>query len=367
MVERKIVVSQSVFIADSQPRRGTREVSSLVSYFLNAPEVERHRAELLDLGNACQAHFLQSLAWYQALLKFGWLRLFASFEGQALVAYSLVKTIKVPLLGEVYRIERGPVCKRSWLMPHLEELLRQLRPRGIWLEISPHYLNEEAEQVDQLLQCRGWQPKPFDNWLYRSTVSIDLGQSEEAMKANLRRSLKTQLNKARRANIQVSPTTVEEDIDWFFRAHSSMMTRRKIPRVPKAWQEGVKTLLLEGQAGWHLLVAHHSGERVAGVLLAPAGERMVYGWGFSSEQSEHRDLPLTHLLHWEAIRLAKVEGYKSYDFGGYWEERGDSDPINRFKTGFSKRIEKVTRDYLYIFKPLRLQVVQVIKRLRILL
>jgi hypothetical protein len=338
-----------------------------VSYFLNAPEVERHRAELLDLGNACQAHFLQSLAWYQALLKFGWLRLFASFEGQALVAYSLVKTIKVPLLGEVYRIERGPVCKRSWLMPHLEELLRQLRPRGIWLEISPHYLNEEAEQVDQLLQCRGWQPKPFDNWLYRSTVSIDLGQSEEAMKANLRRSLKTQLNKARRANIQVSPTTVEEDIDWFFRAHSSMMTRRKIPRVPKAWQEGVKTLLLEGQAGWHLLVAHHSGERVAGVLLAPAGERMVYGWGFSSEQSEHRDLPLTHLLHWEAIRLAKVEGYKSYDFGGYWEERGDSDPINRFKTGFSKRIEKVTRDYLYIFKPLRLQVVQVIKRLRILL
>jgi hypothetical protein len=367
MAERKIVVNQSVFIADSQPGSAAREVASLVSYFLNTTEVERYRAELLDLGNSCQAHFLQSLAWYQALLKFGWLRLFASFEGQALVAYSLVKTIKVPLLGEIYRIERGPVCKRRWLMPHLEELLRQLRPRGIWLEISPHYLNKEAEQVDQLLQGCGWQPKPFDNWLYRATVSVDLRESEEVMRANLRRSLKTQLNKGRRANIQVGPATVEEEINWFFQAYNAMITRRKMPGVPKAWQEGVKTLLLTRQAGWHLLIAHHGGERVAGVVLAPAGERVVYGWGFSSEQSEHRDLPLTHLLHWEAIQLAKAEGYKSYDFGGYWEERGDGDPINRFKTGFSKHIEKVTRDYLYIFKPLRLQVVQTIKRLRILL
>jgi lipid II:glycine glycyltransferase (peptidoglycan interpeptide bridge formation enzyme) len=336
-------------------------MARLMSYFLNPTDIERYQADLVDLGNTCQAHFLQSLAWYQALHKFGLLRLFASFDGQALVAYSLVKTIKVPLLGEVHRIERGPVCKRSWLVPHLEELMRQLRPRGIWLEISPHYLNEEAEQVEQLLQSCGWQPKPFDNWLYRATVSIDLRQSEEAMKANLRRSLKTQLNKARRANIQVGPTTVDEDIDWFFHAHSAMMTRRNIPEVPRAWQEGIKTLLLAGQAGWHLLIAHHDGERVAGVLLAPAGGRMVYGWGFSSEQPEHRDLPLTHLLHWEAIQLARAAGYASYDFGGYWEERGDSDPINRFKTGFSKHIDKVTRDYLYIFKPLRLQVVQALK------
>jgi lipid II:glycine glycyltransferase (peptidoglycan interpeptide bridge formation enzyme) len=58
------------------------------------------------------------------------------------------------------------------------------------------------------------------------------------------------------------------------------------------------------------------------------------------------------MLHWHAILWARENGYRYYDFGGYWEVRGDADPINRFKTGFSKEIQRFVPEHVLLIKPL---------------
>lgn len=75
-------------------------------------------------------------------------------------------------------------------------------------------------------------------------------------------------------------------------------------------------------------------------------------------------MPLSHILHWEGIQLAKKEGYRRYDFGGYWDEAGDCNPINRFKLGFSKQIDQITGQYIYTVKPLRQNIAHISKYLR---
>ena len=101
-----------------------------------------------------------------------------------------------------------------------------------------------------------------------------------------------------------------------------------------------------------LFISQHDGRQVAGIALMPAGNRVIYEWGFSGSDPGDRKLPLSHRLHWEAMCWARKSGFQFYDMGGFWVDRGDQDPINRFKLGFSSEIQPVLGEYFFPLSPI---------------
>ncbi len=64
----------------------------------------------------------------------------------------------------------------------------------------------------------------------------------------------------------------------------------------------------------HLLFAEHDGELLAGIFVLVHGDKSTYLYGASSNSK--RNLMPAYLLQWEAIKLCRESGAKSYDFFG---------------------------------------------------
>ncbi|MFQ5943849.1 MAG: lipid II:glycine glycyltransferase FemX, partial [Anaerolineales bacterium] len=77
-----------------------------------------------------------------------------------------------------------------------------------------------------------------------------------------------------------------------------------------------------------------------------------YLYGMSTNL--HREKMPNHLLHWEAIRWAKEQGCKVYDFVGAPNELDESDSmwgVYRFKKGFGGQLVRTIGEWDFALRP----------------
>ena len=101
------------------------------------------------------------------------------------------------------------------------------------------------------------------------------------------------------------------------------------------------------------LIADVDGQPVAAVVLVRFGDKVIYMYGASSARERER-MP-NHLLQWEAIRWARVQGAKVYDFWGAPDEFIESDRlwgVWRFKAGFNAEVVRTIGAWDYPARPL---------------
>jgi peptidoglycan pentaglycine glycine transferase (the first glycine) len=79
-----------------------------------------------------------------------------------------------------------------------------------------------------------------------------------------------------------------------------------------------------------LLGAFYRQKLIAGNIVSFFGDTAVYVHGASSD--EHRNLMAPYFLQWEAIKLARQDNIKYYDFYGIDENKWPG--VSRFKKGF---------------------------------
>jgi lipid II:glycine glycyltransferase (peptidoglycan interpeptide bridge formation enzyme) len=311
------------------------------------------------------AHFFQTPEWLACLRRNEKsMAVLTFFEGRV-VASSVVRRRSVPVAGKgIYIVERGPVSENATaLEAHLQQLVELCGKDAVAIRISPYEAESDRDETEATLGKWGWKIVGGTSYLYDATVTVDLGQDIEAIRRAFRRSLRTQINKARKAGIQVRNNVGSAEFSAFVREFNAMARRRGLAPIQEEIAEELESL--NGKPGGaQLFVCEYQGEQVAGALMIPAADRIIYRWGYSSEAEAHRQLPLSHALHWEAMQWARENGYPFYDFGGYWEERGDEDPINRFKTGFSKHIEKHVREHVLVLRPGMYGAIRQLTRLR---
>ena len=311
------------------------------------------------------AHFFQTPQWLACLRRNEKsMAVLTLFEGRV-VASSVVRRRSVPVAGKgIYIVERGPVSENATaLEAHLQQLVELYGKDAVAIRISPYEVESDKDETEATLGKWGWKIVGGTSYLYDATVTVDLGQEIEGIRRAFRRSLRTQINKARKAGIRVRNNVGSSEFRTFVREFNAMARRRGLATIQDEIAEELEHL--NGKPGGaQLFVCDYQGEQVAGALMIPAADRIIYRWGYSSEAEAHRQLPLSHALHWEAMQWARESGYPFYDFGGYWEERGDEDPINRFKTGFSKHIEKHVREHVLILRPGMYAAIRHLTRLR---
>ncbi|NKB37617.1 MAG: GNAT family N-acetyltransferase [Gammaproteobacteria bacterium] len=269
-------------------------------------------------------------------------------------AYSLIRERTIRFLGKSkFFIDGGPLLARHDLfMIHFQHLLKSFSGRGLWLKISPYITSEPLAELDEIVTAEGFVPRLKKPGNYLSTVVIDLELPLDEIRAGFRRSLKTQLNKSKKRQLMAKRCD-SEDVFMQFVELLNVQARKKGFSViePEKGQRIFNSFLKNGRQGCFIVVQENQ-NLLGGLVLLAAGNRVIYEWGASTQDPEFSRLPIGHAMQWAAIIWSKEQGFRTYDFGGYWMERGDDDPINRFKTGFSKTIELVAPEYLYYFERL---------------
>jgi len=148
-----------------------------------------------------------------------------------------------------------------------------------------------------------------------ATMRVDLTQSEDALRANLSRRLRTWTRQWPPRGVKVRLGD-QRDIPIMARLAASTASYQGFTPFPENYLE---TTYAELDVGGHvvLLLGELSGTPVAAELLTGCGgvlKSRITGVDRSSAQA--RRLSVAGAMIWEAISWGKANGYRAFDFGG---------------------------------------------------
>jgi len=308
-------------------------------------------------------HYLQSLKWCKSIDHSFYA---VSYKNNVIVATSVISFKKLPLLlGSICYINRGPVGEtESDIINHNSDLIKYLSKHNVvFVMCSPMvYTEKHVQKISDALTSAGWRTEHQTLSLYKSTLVIDLSLDLEVVRSKFRRSLKTQLNKSEKLGIDINLDPEDSAIKDFFKYFNSMAEERGLSIIDSNMMKFIFDAKKRNEA--KIVLAYVQDRLISGIILMKQDDRIIYEWGMNTQEPEFKSLPLAHKMHWEAIKWAKNDGYSIYDFGGYWLDRGNNDPINYFKLGFTKNVQIVTPEFYYVLQPLKYYLMKILNNIR---
>jgi hypothetical protein len=166
---------------------------------------------------------------------------------------------------------------------------------------------------------------------------VDLNLAEETLFANLDEACRRAVRKAQKSGLNVREGTQEEDICAYY-ALAKLSARRTGESLPpldyyeRIWQ----TFRARGHC--RLLFAEGIAKPLAALMLFADRGAMNFAAGVAAPEA--MPLRANDFVHWEAIRMAKREGFSHYRLGPIFPEVPSSWPIarvSRFKGKFGGR------------------------------
>ncbi len=208
----------------------------------------------------------------------------------------------------------------------------------------------------------------------RSTVRLDLAPPEDQLLRAMKSKWRYNVGLASRRGISVREGSAV-DLGTFATMIAETARRDGFSVRPADYYAAVWQAF--GPDG-HLLIAEHDGVAVAAIMTIHFGATATYLYGASSGRERHR-MP-NHLLQWTAIRMAKAEGRRWYDFWGIPDEVGlaareGADPLTvsaagaplagvwGFKRGFGGRVERTVGAWDDVRQRLRLRLLMAAGRI----
>ncbi len=236
----------------------------------------------------------------------------------------------------------GPRCAfirwdLPWTSVHARES-RDFTGSGEWLGPPPSHLRELRFNFGTELRSLRKAPRDL---LPPSTLLVDLVGNEDDLLARMHPKTRYNIRLAERRGVVVTRGTAADLPSWYA-LYLETTARNRLEPMPFVHFETMLDERGEGSTSPvlpRLLLAHHEGRLLAGMLLAIAPARATYLYGASSGQ--HRELMASSALQWAAIRVAKDAGCMDYDMFGAAPRTGDPHPlagVHRFKVGFGGRL-----------------------------
>lgn len=147
----------------------------------------------------------------------------------------------------------------------------------------------------------------------------DLGQ--ENILKNMHKKSRYDLKLAQKNNLKVD--IVENNFlnyfDEFIKVQKETAKRNK-NFVDEKYFKNIFDSLESGETkGFLVIVFNKSGSNIITInLIILYGDTAYFAFGASSEKD--RNLGSNYIANWEALKKAKLENYKFYNFGGYYDE-----------------------------------------------
>jgi len=234
--------------------------------------------------------------------------------------------------SKTYLLYLGPVIcdydnlkqdKRESLLLELQEGVDKL----LVSEIGCHYIRIRPSPGiydARYLQWTGYMVSP------QYTHRFELSDGLEKIWSGFDRKLRTNINKAERAKIEVKEGNLEDLL-----AIAGKLDRRFKEQGIKSYDyTGYLTDLYNKFSPEHLKVftAYYNGER-AGGMVALCYNRILYAW-IGIPKADVPGLSPNDLVQWEAIKWASAHGYRAYEM----MSAGDTIRLRRHKAQYNPEL-----------------------------
>jgi lipid II:glycine glycyltransferase (peptidoglycan interpeptide bridge formation enzyme) len=237
-------------------------------------------------------------------------------------------------------IEFGPVCcNRELMINTINEIINYYKKKSfIYLDIQMYYKSGfDTDYIEFALSKHHRIKYIFNNENTKSSYEIDLSQSIEDIHRNFRDGHKWSIKKAVKLGITVEVVKDANEIDSFFRIYSKMCKARNIDEGELSAQNKheIYSYLIKNDKGQVLVAKDRDNDIVGGIIIVYQGNSVRFFKGASDD--DKRDLPVLHIVLYEALKNSKMKGFKYFDFWGYNHFADESNHvfyINYFKKGF---------------------------------
>lgn len=261
-------------------------------------------------------HVMQSSVWAEHRRAQGVAPRFVTFaDGQG----ALLTLRRSPLRGGVsVACRRGPApghddpARFAARCVALARLSRSLGARDLFLDP----VHDADAELEAALAAAGFVvAEELEPSIHVMRLDLPAGGGPEALRSGFSRSTRQRIARAERAGVTVSRDDGAEHLEEF---GELLLERAEVLGIPlseggaylRAWRAEIAAGLAR------LLVAHHAGELVGGLLLYVQGG--IHATAYSADRaSRRRDLPgIMHLLRWTVIHDALAEGLPAIELGG---------------------------------------------------
>lgn len=335
-------------------------------------------------------HLLQSWAWGDLKLAFGWRTLRVALwdaDGQHILASAQVLCRPLPVLPfSIAYIPKGPIidwsdaalCRRFFQLLH--PLLRARRVA--FLRIDPDLPEQIAEVIGEdgdettgasrgadtevfgslysvaqgrgaVEQLRALGFSPVEESIQpRRTIAVDLTPDEKAISLRQKPKWRYNTGLAARKGVTSRPATTLDDLHRWYDLMQVTSGRDRFAVHTFAYYQRVWELMKAADQA-ELFLAEHEGKLLAGIFVTQVGGEGIYLYGASG--NEGRNLMPNHLLQWEAMRWCKARGATLYDLWGVAETEDPNDPmagVYRFKRGWGGKMVRYIGSFDYVYSPL---------------
>ncbi len=291
-------------------------------------------ASFLEENDIAYYPLFQSWEWgeVQALLGFPIIHL-GIFDKDVLVGVCLVVDIAARR-GHYLHLRHGPVIpsrKKAYLDALVSFVTTLAKQKGAsFVRMSPLW---EKETTDiQLFKKYGCLPAPIHNMDAELCWVLDITPTEDDILSQMRKSHRYLIRKAQKMDITITQTTDPAAVADFLPLYADVSQRKHF--VPhRGIREELTVFGKENKAA--LFLAKYNNEVAGGILIDFVGKMAVYHHG--ATLSKYRDVPLSNILLWEAIKEAKKRGMHLFNFWGIAPEEQKDHPWqghSLFKKGF---------------------------------
>ena len=272
--------------------------------------------------------------------------------------YGLLTLHKIPYTKyKVGMFIKGPIPTKK--------MLGDLKKLGgennlIFIKLEPNFpvsidhrpsTIDHSQKLFKLLRNNG--AIPGKNLFTPTTFWIDLTKSEEELMKSFSSKTRYNIRLAERKGVRI----VEDNSDKAFAKYLELTfetTKRQgfyahIPGYHKLmWEYLYKRPTTNDQKPIaHLLSAHYNNEIITTWILFSYGDFLYYPYGASTDK--YKDVMANNLIMWEAIKLGKKLGLKTFDLWGREEGKG----FTKFKEGYNPQVIEFLGTWdLVISKPL---------------
>jgi lipid II:glycine glycyltransferase (peptidoglycan interpeptide bridge formation enzyme) len=243
-------------------------------------------------------------------------------QGTELVGGALVMTRKLPLIGEVGYVSYGPMLAldndREPAVTEMVAALRESKRKLRALFVQPPLGHDDIS----LEFCRqGFRPSEAAI-APSASLRLDLTKTEDELRAGLRKRLRTWTRQWEPRGVKVRRGT-EDDVALFARLHATSAQHQGFPALGFDYLANFYSCLApEGHA--ELFVAEVNGRPVAARMYTGCGGVIKLRLLGMDRDDEAARLSVGSAIEWEAIRWAKANGYRWFDFGGIWESEASA-------------------------------------------
>jgi lipid II:glycine glycyltransferase (peptidoglycan interpeptide bridge formation enzyme) len=312
------------------------------------------------LASRLHGNHLQTSLWGQVKAPLGWgaTRIVVT-EDSEIVAGAQMLTKRLPVLGRIGYVPRGPVLSSGH--PELAravvgELHRVARSRRMLFLVAQPPGGNEA--VAGALRESGFLPGRLEV-APTATLLLDLAADLEDILARMKPDTRRVLRRFSEGRVQVRDGT-EGELDTLHRFLEGSSRRQRFTPAPREYLRHMwRTLEPHGQV--KLFVVHCEGEDVSAMLVIAFGDTVTLkrgGWS-----GRHGHCRPNEAMIWAVITWAKAQGYRYLDFDGIEVEaagallEGEALPESlkqtptSFKLGFGGRPALFPRPHVFVYNP----------------